>query len=157
MQGLHCTKRGSQGICKDCIAVQEADTRHKPTHPRRRTLRRWCGGVRAVVALLAVCAVNVLGCGSLLLFDSVLVYVRSPTRGTRFARSLRSKGGWYVCLRLRVGLASLAACARRVVGMCALDNAWGLLRSQSALEGWLVCVRLTWLEPKRISYYFKKD
>ena len=54
---------------------------------------------------------------------------RSTTRGTRF-------GQW-------VGLATLAACARRVVGICALDNAWGSLRSPPALEsGWYVCVRL---------------
>ena len=40
-----------------------------------------------------------------------------------------------------VGLDSLVACARTVVGMCALENAWGTLRSPPALEGCLVwCV-----------------
>ena len=34
-----------------------------------------------------------------------------------------------------MGLASLAACARRVVGTCALENAWGSLHSPPALEG----------------------
>ena len=45
---------------------------------------------------------------------------------------------WYVRVGTRVGLASVAACARRVVGTCLLENAWAdRLRSKGAL----VCVR----------------
>ena len=46
------------------------------------------------------------------------VCVRWKTRGARFSRRLRSKGACFhiLCVGKCVGLASLAACARRVVG-----------------------------------------
>ena len=56
---------------------------------------------------------------------------------------LRSKGGWYVCLRLRVEIATLAACARRVVGMFAFDYVRACYaRSLRSKDSWYVCVRL---------------
>ena len=59
---------------------------------------------------------------------------------------------WYVCVGKCFGLASGRRLRSKVAGMCALDNKWCSLRSPPALEGCLVCVRLTWLEPKSIRY-----
>lgn len=50
---------------------------------------------------------------------------------------LRSNGGRYMCVPLRVGVASLAACARRVVGICASH----MVGTQTYLE-WLLTTYL---------------
>ena len=71
-----------------------------------------------------------------------LVCVRWKTCEAQFARRLRAKGGWYMYVGKRVGLALLAACALRVVGMCALQKTRGarFARRLRSKGGRYVCV-----------------
>ena len=91
----------------------------KPTHPHTRCR---CGGVRALEdCCRTLClspaspVLTTLGWESLLVCGSVVVCVRSTTRGARFGRILRSKRRWYVCVTLRMWFSSLSVCAVRVV------------------------------------------